>query len=141
MRSYRIAHGLPAPNLLTSPLLLHYVAVSIAHLVSMEMLGIDTPGLLRFVTDVRHRALIAMLRMEMIVYGPVKFFRSVEPGTRSDEDATSEPFRTVVAGWSTSIGWDVIVAIGAIGRHSNVDADLSLCSLGVCRQANPNHSS
>jgi hypothetical protein len=118
-------------------LLLHDVTVSVVHFVPMEVRGIDPLCVLRFVADVGRGAFIAVCRMEMGIYVTMKVLRSVEPRANADEDASIEPFRTVVAGRSTGIRSNVIVTIRTIGGYSHLDADLSVRFGGGGRNSNP----
>ncbi len=112
-----------------------YVAVSIAHFVSSEMRSIDAPGGIRFFATLRIWPLIAMVRMEMVIYMAPEFFRAMEPRANANEDAVVEPFWAVVANRSAVIRRDVIVAVGAVRSRSNLDSHLSLCTRGGSRDA------
>ena len=61
----------------------------------------------------------------MVVDMASKLRRSVEPWASANENATNEPFRTVITGRSTGVRRDVIVTVRTIGGHSDLDADLS----------------
>lgn len=104
-----------------------YVPTPIPHLVSFEVLAIDTPCLFRSFTRFGHRALVAMGWMEMVIYVTPKVGRPMKPWASAYEDAANKPFRTVVAGRSTGVGGDVIVTVGTVGGCTDFDADLSLC--------------
>lgn len=107
-------------------LFLHHVTVSIPHLVSVEARSIDPLAVFGSIATMRHGASIAVVRMEVVVYIAMKVLWSVKPWADADEYATIEPLRTVVAGRSTSVRRDIVVAVRAIGGNSDLDADLSI---------------
>ena len=73
--------------------------------------------------------------METVIYVTVELGWAMEPWANANEDAPGKPFRTVVTSRGTGIRRDVIITIGAIGGHSDLDADLSLCYGGGSRDA------
>jgi hypothetical protein len=104
------------------------MAASIPHFVSLEVLNLIQP-LSRFgpVAASWLRAVITMLGMEMVVYVAMKALWAVKPRTSANKHAAGKPLGPVVAVRGAVVRRNVIVAIGALGRHSNVDAHLSLC--------------
>jgi hypothetical protein len=103
------------------------VAASIAYFVSLEVSDlIDVLVRIGFLPTGWPGAVIAMLRMEMVIYMTAKTFGAMKPRTGADENATGEPLRAIVAVGGAVVGRDVIVTIGTIRSNSNVDADLSL---------------
>jgi hypothetical protein len=117
------------------------VAASIPHFITFEMGAIDTPCLVDFLAALWKWALIAVFRMEMIIYMTMKVAGTVKPRTRANEHASIEPLRTVVAGRSTVVRSDVIITIRTVRGHSYIDANLSLCSRGGSRQADGRNDS
>jgi hypothetical protein len=103
------------------------MTAAVAHFIAVKVLAIDTSPGLGFFTDPRHVSSVAVIRMEMVVDVSVEVFVSVKPRADADEYAVVKPFRTVIAGWRTSIRSNVIVTIRALGRYPDPDAHLSLC--------------
>ena len=106
------------------------VAAAVAHFVSFEVGDfIDALVRLRFITRMRHRAVIAMARIEAVIYVAVKLGGAVKPGTNANENPTRKPFRAVVAVGSTRVRSVVIVAVRAVrgGTDADADGDLGLC--------------
>ncbi len=50
-----------------------------------------------FLTAGRQAALVAVMRIEMVVYVAAKISRAMEPGTGTDKDAVHKPFRAYAA--------------------------------------------
>jgi hypothetical protein len=104
------------------------VAASVAHFVSFEVGNlVNALSRLRFVTTVWHWAVIAMLRMEAVVYVAVKIPGSMKPRASTNEDAARKPLWAVVAIRSAVVRWDVIITVGANRRDSDANVHLSLC--------------
>jgi hypothetical protein len=99
----------------------------VPHLVSMEVRHpvdmILRPGMF---SPVRKSASISMVRIEMIVYVPVKVGRPAVPRTRADEGASDEPFRSVVAVRSARIRRVIEIAIRTDWGRTNSHANLRL---------------
>jgi len=114
-------------------LVLDYVAMSIAHFVSFEVRSIYTPCLLRFLTHSWHCALVAVVRMKMVIYVATEVGRTMKPWASANKYTPHKPFRTVVSGGSTGIRSDVIVTIRTVGGYSDFDGDLGLCFRGGSR--------
>jgi len=119
-----------------------YVAVSITHLVAMEVFHV-----LRMKISARGFStggvwpVIAMFRVIVVIYVTVEVIWAVKPGTRPDEDAAAEPLRAVVAGGSAVVGRHVVVAVGTYRSRTNADADLSLRSRGCDGDTESSHCS
>ncbi len=112
------------------------VAAPIAHFVSFEVGNLIHPiSRLGFLARLRHRAFIAVFGMKTVVYTTLKMIGAVKPRTSSNEDTASKPLRTVVTVGGAAIRSGVIVTIGAYWGRSDFDSDLSLCFLGVSREA------
>jgi hypothetical protein len=79
--------------------------------------------------------------METVIHIALEAAGAVKPRAGANEDVPVKPFRTVVAGRSTSVRSGVIVTIGTFGGYSDVDADLSLCFGGVSREAESSNGS
>jgi hypothetical protein len=81
------------------------------------------------VAAVWHWSVIAVFRMEAVIYVAVKTLSAMKPWAGANENAARKPLRAVVAVRSAVVGSDVIVTVGAYRRNANVDADgyLSLC--------------
>ena len=107
---------------------LGYVAMPIPNFISLEVGNlIDTILRRGFLATLRPWASIAMFGMKTVIYVAPEVFRTVKPLAGADEDTARKPLRTIVAVRSTVIGRDVIVAIGAVGRSSNLHRNLRRC--------------
>jgi hypothetical protein len=102
------------------------VAASVTHLVSFEVHAIDTTGGLRSLTALREGAMVAVFRVETVIYIAVEILAAVKPWADANEDAPIEPLRTVISGGSTVIRRDVVVTVWTFRRYSNFDSDLGL---------------
>jgi hypothetical protein len=103
------------------------VTVPVAHFIGFEVLNlIEMPVRIRTLTTGWPRAVIAVLRMEVIVYVAAETFRTMKPRTRADEDAAGKPLGAVVAVGSAVVGSDVIVTVGTYRRDSDLDGHLTL---------------
>ena len=119
-----------------------YVAVSVTHLVTMEVFhvlrmkirawGFSASGVW---------PVIAMLRVVVVIYVTVEVIGAVKPGTRPDEDTAAEPLRAVVAVGSAVVGSDVVVAVRTYRSRADADADLSLRSRGGDGNTESSHCS
>ena len=103
------------------------MAASIPHFVAFEVRGVDPLSRLRLLASLRHRAFIAMIWMEMVIYVSSKFGRAMKPWARSDEHAIGKPFWTIITSRCAGIRRDVIVPIWTIRGYTDVHANLSLC--------------
>jgi len=102
------------------------VAVPVTNFISLEVRNFIYTILRRgSLTALRPWASVAVFRMETVIYVAPEVFRTVKPRASADEDTTRKPFRSVVAVGSAVIGSSVIVAVGAIGRNSNIHRNLS----------------
>jgi hypothetical protein len=120
---------------------LSYVATSIARLVSLEVSIVDTLCRLSFLAALWGWPLIAVVRMETVVYVALKVAGAMKPRARADEPVPVKPFRAVVASGSTAIRSGVIVTIGAVRGYPDVDTDLSLCFVGGSHETDSSNSS
>jgi hypothetical protein len=108
-------------------LALDRVTASVPHFVAFEVFNlVETPSRLGLVASVRPRAAIAVVWMEMVIDVTAKTFRAMKPRASANEDATDKPLRAVIAVGSAVVRRDIIIAVGADGRDSNVDLHLSL---------------
>src|ERR1700728_2538532 len=89
----------------------------IPRFVPMEMVELPLPAF-------GHRPVIAMMRIEAVVYMAIEPFMAVEPGPCSKEYSTRKPVRSVVAVGSTLIGFIVKVTVRALRCHANADTNL-----------------
>jgi hypothetical protein len=103
----------------------HDMAVSIAHFVAFEMLSVDMP--VGFFTHFRRRTLVAVVRMETVVYVAPESLGAMKPRADADEDAVVKPLGAIVAVRGTGIRSNVIVTVGAIRGNTDVDGDLGFC--------------
>lgn len=114
-----------------------YVAASITHFVAFEV-GDMTDGLSCFgpVTAGGMRAVVSVVGMEMIIDVAVETLGAMKPGAGADEDATSKPLRAIIAVGSAIVGRNVIVAVGAHRRNSDIYGNLSLRFGSINRKTN-----
>src|ERR1700729_2078370 len=109
------------------------VSVSVMHFVAFEVRDlvevIRRVGLVSFIWS---RALVAMLWIEAVVYMAMEVIGTVKPRAGADEDATGEPLGAVIAIRGAGVWRVIVVAVWALRRYANVDADLGSSLLG-CR--------
>lgn len=72
-------------------------------------------------------ATVTATRIIAIVNVTVEALRSAKPWAGSDEKSATEPIRSIVAIRRTTVGGVVEVAVGAVRRQTDSDANLSLC--------------
>jgi hypothetical protein len=107
---------------------LNCVTASIAHFVSFEVLNlVETLSWLGSVAAVWPWSGVAVFRMETVIYVAVEALGTMKPGARAKEDATGKPLRAVVAVGGAVVRRDVIVAVRADRRDSDIDLYLSMC--------------
>jgi hypothetical protein len=97
-----------------------YVAASITHLVSVEVIK----GL---VSTVRMWTSVAVMWIEAVINVAVEVVGAVEPRAGSDEYAAVEPLGPVVPVWGAVVWSDIVVAIWANRFWSDIDRDLGWC--------------
>jgi hypothetical protein len=61
------------------------VSTPIAHFISLEMLGGNLLRRLSLLAPCRHRPLVAMLRMELIIYGTTETIAAMKPWAGANE--------------------------------------------------------
>jgi hypothetical protein len=93
------------------------VALPVARLVAVEVVE-------ALFASSRQRSVVAVVGVKAVVDMAVKAAVAVKPRTRSDEEAALNPVGPIVAVGGAVIRLIVEVAVGAIGRHSNVDGNL-----------------
>jgi hypothetical protein len=118
------------------------VTASITHFVPFEVGNlIETLSRLGFVATVWLWALIAVLRMETVIYVALEVVSAMKPRASANEDATRKPFRSVVAVGGAVVWSDIIITVGTFRRDSDVDGYLSLCFGSSCHEADRSNSS
>ena len=115
------------------------VAASIPRFIALELLG---GSALRggFLASFWQRAVIAVLRIERVVYFALEVAGAMKPRSNADEYAAIEPFRAVVAVGNAVIGGVIVVAVGAIRGDADFDRDLSLCFGSSCYKEDSRNS-
>jgi len=68
--------------------------------------------------------MIALAVVEVMVDVPVEMIPSMKPGARADEDAAVIPLRPVISVGSAPIRRSLIIAVRAIGLHTDFDCHL-----------------
>jgi hypothetical protein len=104
------------------------VAVAIAHLVSMKVLGGTIPSRTRSVAWMRIFTVVAVFRVVVIVDVAIEVFGAVKPWPGTDKDAVGKPLGAVIAVGSATVRRGIIVTIRTSGRHTDTDAYLGLGS-------------
>jgi hypothetical protein len=94
-----------------------YVAASITHLVSVEVIE----GL---ISTLRMWTGIAVMWIKAVINVAAEVVATVEPRPGSEEYTAVEPFGTVVPIWGAVVWCDVVVAVGANRLCSDIDRDL-----------------
>jgi hypothetical protein len=112
--------------------LLVFAAVSVVHLVSMEVLRGTVPSFPSFVATIGKFTMVAMVGMEVIVHVAAEVGGSMKPWAGTDEDAAGEPLGAIVAVGSALVGRGFVVSIGTGRGWSDVDADLSFGFGSIC---------
>ncbi len=121
-----------------SALSLNHVAAAIAHFVSFEAHRFNSLVWLWLIANLGRGTLIAVIRMETVIYVAGELLSTMKPGPGADEDSTGKPLRTVVSIGSARIGGDVIVTIRTIRGHSDTDFDTDLCVRFGCGSGDAN---
>jgi hypothetical protein len=102
------------------------MTAAITHFVAVEVFGAAIPAIAGVFPGVRILTVVAVFRMEVVVDVAAEVVGTVEPGTGSDEDATSEPLRAIVTIGSAVVGRNIVVAVGTDWRYANPDGNLGL---------------
>ena len=90
------------------------VAATIAHFIAVEVLDVAWRMFgCRPLAVPRHRTMIAVVRVEVVVDVAVEVCRTMEPWARADEDAAVEPPRPVIAVRSAGVRCVIEIAIWA----------------------------
>ena len=117
------------------------VAAAVAHFVSFEVGDfINALVRLRAIARMWHWAVIAVIRIETVIYVAVELGGAVKPGANANENPARKPFRAVVAVGSTRVRSVVIVAVRASGLDPNGDADLGICFRSGDREEDSSNS-
>jgi hypothetical protein len=117
------------------------VTASIAHFVSFEVVNlIETLSRLGLIATGWPWAVIAVLRMEMVVYVAMEAFRAMKPRARPNEDAACKPFRAIVPIGGAIVRRDIVVPIGTHRRNSDLNVYLSLYCGSCHRKADSGNS-
>jgi len=111
------------------------VAVAIAHLVPVEVLGGAMPPVARSVAWMWIFAAVTVIGMVTIVDIAVEVFRAVKPWAGTDKDAVGKPLWTVVTVRSATVRRGFEITIRTSGRYPDADADLGLGAGSTCCNA------
>ena len=96
------------------------VVASITHLVSVEVIEGPLPTLGMWTN-------VAVTWIEAVINVAAEVVVAVEPRAGSDEQAAVKPVGTVVPIWGAVVWGEVVVAIRANRRWSDIDGDLGGC--------------
>ena len=117
------------------------VAASIAHFVSFEVGNlIETLSRFGFIATGWPWAVIAVLRMEAVIYVSTEVGWAMKPRASPNEDATRKPFRVIVAVGGALVRRDIVVSVRTHRRNSDLDVYLSLCHGSSHREADSGNS-
>ena len=72
----------------------------------------------------RHRPMVALAIVEMMIDVPVEVLRSVIPRPGPDENSAGEPFRPVIPVRGAVIGWCFVISVGTNRRLTNTHRHL-----------------
>jgi hypothetical protein len=111
------------------------VASPVALLISLEMPGRSASASGAFVIF-RYAAIVAVLRIEAIIYMAMKVIGTTKPRTDAYEGASAKPLWAIVSIGRAAIGSVVIVAVGTCGGNPDADTQLGLCPGSACCNAN-----
>jgi hypothetical protein len=100
-----------------------FVSVGIMHSLSVEFVAM----LGRMLAAIRHRSVIAMTIIVVMVDVTVEVVRPVEPGSGTNEDAAIEPLRAIISIRSAVVGRHFVVSIGASGGLTDLNGNLCRC--------------
>jgi hypothetical protein len=106
-----------------------HMALWIAGFVSLEV--VEGLG-----TALRHWACVSVSRIVAIVDVAIEAAMAVVPGTGTDEYSAGEPVGTIEAVRGAGVGSVVKVPVGAYGRGSDADGDLSGCYGDTAHESN-----
>jgi hypothetical protein len=111
-----------------------WVAVSIVNFVAVEVGGRMFVACFDVITGMRRWAVIAVIRVVVVIDMAVKVAGAMKPRASADEGTAGEPFRAVVSVGSASVGGGLVVAVRAVGGDANVDAYLGLGRSSGCSE-------
>jgi len=115
--------------------------MSVPNFISFEVINlVEMFCRLGLITTLWLWAGIAVFGMKAIVYMTLEVVRAMKPLSSADENATSKPFRAVVAVGSAIIWSDVIVAVGTIRCSSNLHGNLSRRFWSGCQHETSSYS-
>ena len=109
-----------------------FMAMAVAHLVSMEVLGRTVPPVVRSVAMIRIFTVVAVIRPVAIVDVAMEVFRTMKPWARTDKDAIGKPLGTIVSVGSSTVRRGVVVTVRTNRGYTYSNADLGLCSGSTC---------
>ena len=98
------------------------VLIAATHLVAVKFMTMAVAVEVAAISAAREISVIAVMRVKAIIHMAAPAATTVEPRACPDEDAVREPLWTVIAIGSAIVGGVIIIAVGADGRRSNVDA-------------------
>jgi len=101
------------------------MATPIVHFISLEVPGRSVPSC-SSIAVVRETAFVAVLAIVPVIHMAIEVIRAMKPRASSDEGASMEPFRTVVAIRGTAIRAVVIVAVRTFRSDSDADMETDL---------------
>jgi hypothetical protein len=103
----------------------YFMAAAVAHFIAVKVPGIDMP--VRSLAGPRHRSLVAVIGMEMVIDVSVEVLVSMKPRPDTDEYSVVKPFRSIVPIGGAGVRRNVVIAVRAKGCYPDPNAHLSLC--------------
>ncbi len=98
-----------------------FAAPCVMHRLTMEFRTV----LSRTFAARRHRSMVALAIVEMMIDVSVKSARPVKPGSRTDEYTAREPFRSIISIRSAIVRRNLVVPVWANRRFSDADCNLA----------------
>ena len=95
--------------------------VRIVHRLTVEF----CPMIARMLPALRHRPVISMPVVKMMVYMPVEMIRPVKPRPSADENAAIKPLRTIIPIRCAIVRRHLVVAVRTARLRPNIHRNLS----------------
>ena len=106
------------------------MSVTVSHLISSEVVVASRAVMfVEVFAAMRVFAVIAVAAIVVPIDVAPKVAVTMEPGTRADKDAVCEPLGSVVAVRRAIVRRVIEVAVGALGRRTDLDCNLRLSFL------------
>jgi hypothetical protein len=97
--------------------------VGIVHRLAMEF----SPLRDRMLSPPRHRSVIAMTVIEVMIDMAIEMIGAMEPRSSSNEHTARKPFRTVISVRRAVVRRNFVVAVRAYRRRTDLNCNLCVC--------------